>query len=175
MSNIIDDPFDGSGPPGLAPLLARGARAAALLLPDPARLERGPNIRIDLRFIAQNGYYAPHVVLEGQIASGSVPLLLGAFAELTPGPLGEPRLGFDPRPLGFRSPAFPSSLEVGRDGPLFEVVGISATTLSPTLVVDPRTGKQGVFRTSDFVLACLARDGDWGAAPRAQESGPQPG
>jgi hypothetical protein len=173
MTDLISDPFTGSGPSGLGPLLERGARAAALLLPDPRRLEGGPNTRIDLRFTAQNGYYAPHVVLEGPISSGSVPLLLGALAELTPGPLREPRFGFDPRPLGFSSPAFPSSLEVGRDGPLFEVVGISATTLKPTLVVDPKTGKQGVFRTSDFVLACLARDGDWGA-PKTEAGSPAP-
>lgn len=173
MNEIVADPFSDGGPSGLGPLLDRGARAAALLLADPARLERGPNTRIDLRFTADNGFYAPHLILEGPLAAGSAPLLLGAFAELTPGPLGEPRSGFDPRPLGFRSPAFPSPLEVGRDGALFEVVGFSATTLAPTLVVNPRTGKQGVYRASDFVLACLARDGDWGG-PKTEPGSPEP-
>lgn len=163
MSNLISDPFNDPGPSGLGPLLARGARAAALLSTDPSLLERGPNTRIDLRFTAQNGYYAPHLILEGPLAAVAVPLLLGALAELPAGPDGRPRFGLDPRPLGFRSPAFPPSVEVGRDGPLFEVVGVSATTLPPTLVVNPRTARQGLFRTADFVLACLARDGDRGA------------
>lgn len=129
MSNLISDPFKDRGSSGLQPLLARGERAAALLVPEPARLERGPNTRIDLRFTAQNGYYAPHLILEGPLAPGSVPLLLGALEELQAGPDGRPRFGLDPRPLGFRSPAFPPSFEMGRDGPLFEVVGVSATTL----------------------------------------------
>lgn len=173
MSDLISDPFKDPGPSGLQPLLARGARAAALLAPDPARLERGPNTRIDLRFSAQNGYYAPHLILEGPLASGAVPLLLGALEELPAGPDGRPRFGLDPRPLGFRSPAFPPSFEMGRDGPLFEVVGVSATSLPPTLVVNPRTARQGLFRTADFVLACLARDGDRGA-PKAHPGSPEP-
>lgn len=173
MSNLISDPFKDRGSSGLQPLLARGERAAALLVPEPARLERGPNTRIDLRFTAQNGYYAPHLILEGPLAPGSVPLLLGALEELQAGPDGRPRFGLDPRPLGFRSPAFPPSFEMGRDGPLFEVVGVSATTLPPTLVVNPRTERQERFRTADFVLACLARDGDWGA-PRMEARSPEP-
>jgi hypothetical protein len=172
MSDFTNDPFTGSGPSGLRPLIARGSRATAPLGSDPSRLGRGPNVRIDLRFVADDGYYAPHIVLEGPLAMGSAPLLLGALAELPPGPLGEPRFGFDPRSFGFRSPAFPSSFAVGRDGPLFEVVGVSATTLEPTLVFDPRTGKQSVYRTGDFVLACLARDGDWGA-PKSESASPE--
>ena len=156
----------------MRPFITPGSRAAHLLGSDLPRLGRGPNIRIDLRFTAEDGYYAPHIVLEGPLAMGAVPLLIGALAELSPGPLGEPRFGFDPRPLGFRSPAFPSSFAVGRDGPLFEVVGVSATTLEPTLVVDPRTGKQGACRTGDFVLTCLARDGDWGA-PKSESASPE--
>lgn len=173
MSVFINDPFTGSGPSGLRPIIAQGSRAAHLLGSDLSRLGRGPNIRIDLRFTAADGYYAPHIVLEGPLPMGSAPLLLGALAELETGPLGEPRFGLDPRPLGFRSPAFPPSFEVGRDGPLFEVEGISATTLAPTLFVDPRTGKQGVYRTSDFVLTCLARDRDWGG-PKAEQGSPEP-
>jgi len=173
MSDFINDPFAVSGPSGVRPLITPGSRAAHLLGSDLSRLGRGPNIRIDLRFTTENGYYAPHIILEGPLAMGSAPLLIGALAELKPGPLGEPRFGLDPRPLGFRSPAFPSSFAVGRDGPIFEVVGISATTLEPTLVVDPRTGKQGVSRTSDFVLACIAWGRDWGG-PKTEPGSPEP-
>lgn len=173
MSDFINDPFTGSGPSGVRPFITPGSRAAHLLGSDLPRLGRGPNIRIDLRFTADDGYYAPHIVLEGPLAMGAAPLLIGALAELSPGPLGEPRFGLDPRPLGFRSPAFPSSYAEGRDGPLFEVVGISATKLEPTLVVDPRTGRQGVSRTSDFVLACIARGRDWGG-PKTEPGSPEP-
>lgn len=128
--------------PGTAP--RPGCAGSRPALRGPVSSLAGPNTRIDLRFTTQNGYYAPHLILEGPLASGSVPLLLGALEELPAGPDGRPRFGLDPRPLGFRSPAFPPSVEVGRDGPLFEVVGVSATTLPPTLVVNQRTARHGL-------------------------------
>lgn len=173
MSDFINDPFSEPRQAGLGGVLERGTRAVALLIPEPALLERGPNTRIDLRFTAEVGYYAPHLVLQGPLQLWSAKLILGALAELPQGPDGRTRLGLDPRPLGFRSPAFPSSFVEGRDGHLFEVVEISATTLAPTLVIDPKTGRQGVSRTSDFVLACIARGRDWGG-PKTEPGSPEP-
>jgi len=172
---MVSDPFHPSAAQtsGFGDILARGARIASSLLADAPPFSEGPNTRIFLTFRGTEGLYMPHLVLEGVLSEQTTALMLGSFSPLPDGPDGAPRVGFDPRPLGFRSPAFPFSLETGRDGPLFEVTGISSTDLSPTLVVNPKTGVQGVYRASDFVLACLSRDGERGA-PKSEPGSPEP-